>query len=153
MKQKDAVFAAIVNVFGEVEGHNVCTEITTEQRKQVNTILFEGFRAGDIDLDREFSDTDLKQYCSGLQSNWLRKDTRLNGGVKYVAKNPGSRAGSGNAELKSIRALKSTVPTDHPHYADIIAEENRVLAEIAKAKAPTVDYSALPAALAAKFKK
>lgn len=154
MKQKDAVYQALENVMPSMEG-NVQSVISKEQRAQVNLILFDGFRKGDIDLDREFTDPELKQYCSGLLSNWLRKDTRLNGGTKYVAKNPGSRAGSGDETLKSIRALKAQTPTDHPDYHEIVSAETTRMAEIAAAKAPTkvVDFSVLPASLAAKFQK
>jgi hypothetical protein len=127
--------------------------ISKEQRSQVNAILFEGFRSGKITIEREFSDSDLKSYVSGLQSNWLRKDTRLNGGIKYTAKNPGSRAGSTDPQLKAMRALLTT---------DISAEEKaevqtyidaRVNELAATKQAKVVDFSALPADLAAKFRK
>ena len=150
MKQKDAVFAALVAVFGQIEG-NVNATITKEQRAQVNVILFEGFRSGEIDLDREFDDKGLKTYCSGLQSNWLRKDLRLNGGVEYEAKNPGSRAGSGDSTLTAIRNLKkATDPTDE-RYQMILDAEAVQLAKIAEKKVVKVDYSKLPAELAEKF--
>lgn len=151
MSQKEAVFQAVRNVCGEQDGAYTPSK---EQRAQVNSILFEGFRSGGIELDREFSDTDLKSYVSGLQSNWLRKDKRLNGGVAYVAKNPGSRAGSGDPQLKAMRALLTT---------DISAEEKAEvqtyidarISEISASKKKTVavDFSALPADLAAKFQK
>ncbi len=151
ISQKEAVFQAVRNVCGEQDGAYTPSK---EQRAQVNSILFEGFRKGTIELDREFSDTDLKSYVSGLQSNWLRKDKRLNGNVAYVAKNPGSRAGSGDPQLKAMRALLTT---------DISAEEKaevqtyidaRVMEiNATKAKKVTVDFSALPADLAAKFGK
>jgi hypothetical protein len=153
MKQKDAVYGAIVSVMGSIEG-NVSETITPEQRKQVNMILFEGFRASEIALDREFTDAELKQYCSGLTSNWLRKDTRLNGGSKYIAKNPGSRAGSSDAQLKAIRALKSTLTPDHADYEEVCQAEATRIAEITAAKVTkVVDFSALPAGLAEKFSK
>jgi len=57
-------------------------------------------------------DAKLRSYCSGLQSNWLRKDTRLNGGVKYVAKNPGSRAGSTDPKALAD-AIRATNITDN----------------------------------------
>ena len=143
---------AITSVMGMIEGVNVLEAITGEQRKSVNQILFEGFRAGKIDLGREYSDTELRQYVSGLTSNWLRKDARLNGGTKYVPKNPGSRAGSGDETLKAIRALKSTISTDDERYQDVLDAEQQRISEIASTKtAKVVDFSALPAELAAKF--
>jgi hypothetical protein len=107
MTQKAAVFAAMCNVF-EVESFDARVEPTKEQRATVNQILFEGFRAGRIELDREYDDSGLKAYVSGLQSNWLRKDKRLNGNVTYVAKNPGSRAGSKDPQITAMRLLLQT---------------------------------------------
>ena len=155
--QKEAVFTAVVNVLAQegisiTEGEPV--KMTKEFRAQVNNILFEGFRNGTIELDREFSDSDLKGYVSGLQSNWLRKDKRLNGGTQYVAKNPGSRAGSGDPTLKAMRQLMSTLTTD-ADKAEVQSHIDARLAEIQASKAKTVniDYSVLPADLAAKFSK
>ena len=151
MTQKEAVFQAVKNVCGESDEAYAPSK---EQRAQVNSILFEGFRSGTIELDREFNDTDLKSYVSGLQSNWLRKDKRLNGGIAYVAKNPGSRAGSGDASLKARRALLSTLTTDEDR-AEVQAHIDERIAVInaGKAKKVTVDFSALPAELASKFQK
>ena len=90
---------------------------------------------------------------SGLQSNWLRKDTRLNGGMKYTAKNPGSRAGSSDPSLKAMIALLSTL-TDESERAEVQSYIDAKRAEIAATKqAKVVDFSALPADLAKKFGK
>lgn len=150
MTQKEAVFQAVKNVCGEQEVYTP----SKEQRAQVNAILFEGFRSGTIELDREFTDSDLKSYVSGLQSNWLRKDKRLNGNVSYVAKNPGSRAGSGDASLKAMRALLSTLTTE-ADKAEVQSHIDARIAEInaGKKKSVTIDFSALPADLASKFQK
>ncbi len=151
MSQKEAVFTAVCNVTGFTgEGQVV---ISKEQRSQVNAILFEGFRSNSIELDREYTDSDLKSYVSGLQSNWLRKDKRLNGGTQYVAKNPGSRAGSADPSLKAMRALMSTL-TDASEIAEVQSHIDARINEIAATKqAKTVDFSALPADLQAKFSK
>ena len=151
MSQKEAVFSAICNVTGHTgEGQVI---ISKEQRAQVNAVLFEGFRAGTIELDKTFSDSDLKSYVSGLQSNWIRKDKRLNGGVQYTAKNPGSRAGSADPQLKAMRALLSTL-TDETERNEVQSHiDARVNAISAEKQAKTVDFSALPADLAAKFGK
>ena len=152
MNQKEAVFQAVTNVMGTVEGG--AYEPSKEQRAQVNSILFEGFRAGTIELSKEIDDAGLKAYCSGLQSNWLRKDKRLNGGVNYVPANPGSRAGSGDSQLKALRGLMTTVSTDEDK-AEIQKHIDARLAEVgaAKAKTVTIDYSALPESIRAKFAK
>ena len=151
MTQKEAVYQAVVNVTG-FNGEGSCTP-SKEQRAQVNAILFEGFKSGKIELEREFSDSDLKAYVSGLQSNWLRKDKRLNGGTQYVAKNPGSRAGSSDPQLKAMRTLLSTL-TDETEKQEVQSYIDARIKEISVEKqAKTVDFSALPADLAAKFYK
>lgn len=154
LSQKEAVYQAVLSVKGTTEVSGAVS-MTREERAMVNQILVEGFRSGSIELDRVYSDTELKAYVSGLQSNWLRKDTRLNGGVAYVPKNPGSRAGSGDAQLKALRALLS-VTTDPSDKTEIQGYIDARVAELAKAKASTavqVDFSKLPPELAAKFGK
>ncbi len=151
VSQKEAVFNAVTNVCGSgKESYSP----SKEQRAQINQVLFEGFRAGTIELAVEKDDAQLKAFVSGLQSNWLRKDKRLNGGVQYVAKNPGSRAGAGDAQLKAMRQLLSTVNAEEDR-AEIQAHIDARVAEInaGKKKSITVDYSALPAELAEKFSK
>lgn len=151
ISQKEAVFQAVKNVCGEQDGAYTPSK---EQRAQVNSILFESFRKGTIELDREFSDTDLKSYVSGLQSNWLRKDKRLNGNVAYVAKNPGSRAGSGDPQLKAMRALLTTdITAEEKAEVQTFIDARIMEINAIKAKKVTVDFSALPADLAAKFSK
>ena len=156
--QKESVFQAVSTVLDqagiEIEG-NVAEHMSRERRASVNAILFESFRAGNIELDREYTDTELKAYVSGLQSNWLRKDKRLNGNVQYVAKNPGSRAGSGDTQLKNMRLLLLTLAPGTEDYSEVeVAIESRVKeVQASKIKAKPIDFSALPAALAAKFQK
>ena len=149
--QKEAVFNAVVNICGEIDG---IYSPSKEQRAMINAIICEGFKNGTVELSTEYAtDAELKSYTSGLISNWLRKDTRLNGGTKYVAKNPGSRAGSGDAQLKAMRALMSTLTTPEDK-AEVQKHIDARVAEIASAKqVKTVDFSALPADLQAKFNK
>jgi hypothetical protein len=151
MNQKEATFTAVVNVCGHQDGAYTPTK---EERAQINAILFEGFRSGKIELDREFTDPELKAYVSGLQSNWLRKDKRLNGGVTYIAKNPGSRQGTGDASLKAMRALMSTL-TKPEDKVEVQSHIDARISEIAITKTATkvIDYSMLPAELLAKFGK
>src|SRR5665213_2102450 len=84
------------------------------------------------------------KYVPGMVSNWIRKDTRLNGGDVYVAKNPGSRAGSGDEQLKNLKALKSL----HPEHSEAIDVEIQArLAELGKnkpVKQVVVDYDKIP---------
>lgn len=130
MKQCDAVFAAVINVCGEKEGAYTPDK---DQRKQITNVLFEGFKAERIELSKEYDDKKLKNYCSGLLSNWLRKGEELNGGVKYVAKNPGSRAGSTDPSVKAMRLLLDT-KTDPADRAEIQAFIAKRVAEIKPTK-------------------
>lgn len=157
--QREAVFAATIEVLGETfeEGMNVDETITKEQRSQVMDIVCDGFRSGHT----EFADTPsnkeklqnpakLRAYVSGLVSNWYRKDTRLNGGEKYVAKNPGSRAGSTDPQLKALRALAGQFKGTEKG-AEIQKHIDARLQVIAaeKAKQITVNIDMLPADLVA----
>lgn len=151
VSQREAVYAAICNVTGHTG--EKCLVISPEQRKQVNMILFEAFKADKIELSRSYDDTQLKSYVSGLQSNWIRKDKRLNGGIAYTAKNPGSRAGSGDPSLVAMRKLLSTLTKDEDKV-EVQGYIDARMAEIAATKqTATVDFDALPAELAEKFKK
>lgn len=156
MTQKAAVFAAITAVLSNEgvsfeEGMDVGPLMTRERRSSVNQILFEGFRSGKIELDREYTDTELKGYVSGLQSNWIRKDSRLNGNTKYVAKNPGSRVGQGDAQLKALKQLIST-KSDPAEVAEIQGYIDAREAELRAAKVKTViNLDALPEALRSKY--
>ena len=151
MKQKDAVFQAILNVTG-FAGEGKCAP-TKEQRAQISAILVEGLKSGSIELSREYSESDLKGYVSGLLSNWLRKDVRFNEGMKYVPKSPGSRQGSSDPQLKALKQLMTTDITD-AEREEIQGYIDARMKEINATKvAKTVDFSALPAELAAKFQK
>lgn len=152
INQKTAVYEAITGVLAEAgvefeDGMDVKPHMTRELRGQVNNILFQGFRAGQIELDREFDDSELKSYVSGLQSNWIRKDKRLNGSVKYVAKNPGSRAGAGDDQLKALRALKTQLTQQGKSTDEVDGYIAKRLSEIQVAKTPEINVEALPAEL------
>jgi hypothetical protein len=160
MNQKEAVYAAITNVLENAghsvaEGVDVAPMMSKELRAQVNQILFEGFRSGGIELAKEFSDSDLKAYVSGLQSNWIRKDKRLNGGTQYVTKSPGSRAGAGDSQLKNMKALLRTLEVGTPDHTEVQGYITARIAEIASTKVAkvTVDFSSLPEALRSKYTK
>jgi len=149
VNQKEAVFAVVSSIVGEISGP---VELTSSQKSTAVETLVAGFKAGEIRLDAVYDDRKLKQYVVGLLNNWLRKDTRLNGGSAYVPKNPGSRQGSGDAQLKALKALMSATAGD-AERAEIQRYIDARTAEIAAAKQPVIDFSALPESLRAKFTK
>jgi hypothetical protein len=92
MSQKDAVFSAIVAVLNAnginfIVGKNIAANLLTkEMRAQVTNNLINSFTSGETSLKEEskltMSDESVfRAYVSSLVSNWLRKDSRLNGGV------------------------------------------------------------------------
>lgn len=152
LKQKEAVYNAVMSIFEE---HDINFEpgmitkdlLNTEMKKQVNEILFQGFKEGEIELTKSYDDTQLRSYCSGLQNNWLRKDKRYNDGVAYVVKNKGSRTGSKDAQVKNLRLLKKKI-TDPAEIALIDEAIAKRIAEIKpKAAEAKIDVSQLPESL------
>lgn len=159
MKQRDAVYNAVTSVLSDndihfEDGMNATDLLTKEFRSSVHTIVTEGFSSGSI----EFADTPANQakladpsklssYVSGLISNWFRKDMRLNGNVKYTPKNPGSRVGSTDPQLKALRQLaKQFSGVDETKFTKIQGEiDIRVAAiQAERAKKVAIDYSVLP---------
>jgi hypothetical protein len=164
--QRQAVYSAVVSVFNEsgiefFDGVDAKAKMSKEHRGQVNAILVLGFMTGEIELkDTEanrakLADASLmKEYVSGLQSNWLAKDERLNGGVDHQIKNPGSRTGGSDEQLKALRALHSTLTSasDRAEIQEMI--DARVTAlTVTKTKQVEINYDALPESLRAKYAK
>jgi len=91
MNQKEAVFTFVTQI---CSSNNLKpTELSREVKKDIVKALMVGFVEGSIQLFNTDANksklADLKkleEYCSGLLNNWLRKDIRLNGGVKYEPK-------------------------------------------------------------------
>ena len=151
LTQKEAVYNAITSVIDFEDGDKV--ELTKEQKANVVSLVVAGFQANEVALSdnarEKFSDSKkLTTYTGGMVNNWMRKDTRINGGDKYITKNPGSRAGSGDATMKNLKLLKSTL-TDEDKIAQvetaIEARKTELAAE--KAKSVEIDYSQIPVEL------
>lgn len=146
ISQKECVFAA---VHAYLEEHSRLGELDTGlnlSKSDKSTIVGMVCAArADMELSTEADakfDTEqkFKTYVIGLVNNWLRKDTRLNGGTKYVTKNPGSRAGQGDDVLKALKTLKATV-TSPAELALVDAEIEKRMAEIKAAKAPSISIN------------
>lgn len=109
MNQKEAVFKAVTTVKGSSSFDGAVT-LSRDEREKVSKLVAGYFENGDVSFaDGQRQGKELTTYVSGLISNWLRKDDRLNGNVKYVPKNPGSRTGNGDDQLKAMRTLLSSV--------------------------------------------
>ena len=162
--QKVAVFETIVSVLENAghtysDGDDIHALMTKEIRAEVNGILVAGFTDGTIGLSdaaaaKYNTPEKLRGYSSGLISNWVRKDTRVNGNVKYEAKNPGSRRGASDQQMKNLKLLLSqTVDADEKAEIQSYIDTRFTQLEAGKKKSTPVDFSVLPAELASKFRK
>lgn len=142
MTQGEAVFQAVRAVFHEGKVPNT-TEWTNEQKEKVHQSMLVYFTSGLVNKNSGGTDeTALMKYIPGLVNNWVRKDTRLNGGTQYVPKNPGSRTGSGDETLKNLKVLLGMV-SDPSAKAAVQQEINKRVAQL-KPAAATLDVSKLP---------
>lgn len=156
VNQKTATCNALLSVLAdrgvnyELNGETPIKEVLTDSDKEkVRGMLFTMFRAGEIEYKEAFQskvddDSELKKYISGLVNNWIRKNKEFNGGQVYKAKNPGSRAGSQDPQIKAMRALLSQT-TDESAKKAIQAEIDKKLAEIrAEKNKVEIDVDLLP---------
>ena len=112
MNQKEAVFQAIKEIKrGEVD-KDTPVQLTKQEKQLAAEKLFEGFKKGRVAYNHDMpSDDKLLLYISGLVSNWLRKDKRLNGQVNYTPRRPGTRSNIASVEgvepeqLQALRQL------------------------------------------------
>jgi len=125
LNQREATFQAIIDVLNNsgvtfTPGEEVKSVLTSEHKKKVRQILVSGFKDGSITSTPEFmskmsTDADLSKYASGLISNWVKKDTRLNGNKKPQSVSGGNstRIGNGDSQVKELKKLlKATAGTD-----------------------------------------
>ena len=158
MNQREAVFAATTSVLSDnnitfEEGQDIKDVMTDDLRKSVIAIVCEGFANGEVifkdseENKKKLADPKkLKSYVSGLVSNWYRKDKRFNGNVKYVAKNPGSRAGQSDSKLKALRNLKKQMEAASQDTTEVDSYIEARTTELAteKAKKIEVDMTQIP---------
>lgn len=126
MNQKTGVYNAIIKVTKREPESGVKFELSDQEKKDVLAELNDRFMDCTIEYRGKFNRDTIEKYTPGLLNNWLRKDERLNGGGKYVPKNPGIRQGSGDGKMKAMRQLLSTLKDDN--------ERKIVQAEIDKRK-------------------
>lgn len=125
MTQREAVYKVVTDVVGEVRPGEA-VKLDSAQKKEVHERLIAMFLNGEVDFRGTVDEITIRKYVPGLVNNWLRKDTRLNGGEKYVPKNPGSRAGSGDEALKAMRALlASTQDPEARREIEMAIEERK----------------------------
>jgi hypothetical protein len=91
VNQKDAVFEEIKKIKPAEVDQDKPVVLSKAEKEIIQQRLFEGFKSRKIQYNQEMPSNDkLALYISGLVSNWLRKDPRLNGHTTYM---PGRRRG------------------------------------------------------------
>lgn len=150
--QKEGVFGVIQALLAErgatIEGK---VELSKEDKAFVVREVAAAMANGEIELSAEAkakypTAEALQKYVPGLVSNWLRKDTRLNGGTKYEIKSPGSR--TGDVQLTEMRKLLKTNLTDEQRAA-VQAKIDERITELRAQKTQTIEinYDAIPESL------
>ena len=150
--QKSVVHNAINEITDIGDGQ---VELTSDERKEVHALVMEQFEEHESLMTDEArakhtTEAEMSSYVSGLISNWLKKDKRLNGNTVYQPKNPGSRTGQGDAMVRELRKAAAAFADDAEKLAEINGFLTERIAEIkaAKAKDVEIDYSVLPEGLA-----
>lgn len=129
MTQNEAVFQAVKSVFGN-DSVSETGKWSDEQKRQVYAALMTSFKSGGWTKNSGGTDeASVMKYIPGLVNNHVRKDTRLNGGIKYETKRPGSRAGSGDEAVRAMRQLLAAT-TDVDAKRAIQVEIDKRLAEL-----------------------
>lgn len=158
MNQRKATCSTILAVLEErgvkyeQNGQTPISEVLTDKdRADVCSALFAMFRGNQVEMSDEAKekykdDKALKNYITGLVSNWVRKAPEFNAGGKYTPKNPGSRAGQGDEQVKEMKKLLSQ--TSDPETKAVI--EKAIADRVAEIKPETsveIDASKLPESL------
>jgi hypothetical protein len=126
MNQRQATVSVLLSVLSEdgvdyeLNGPTPINDVLQPYHKeQARTILITMFRTGRVQYRPEFQskvddDSEIKKYVGGLINNWIRKAKEFNNGEAYVPSNPGSRAGSGDAQIRELKKLLAKVKgTEH----------------------------------------
>jgi hypothetical protein len=142
--QKEAVYSVVMSVFNAKEETNdlpISQQIGAEDRKVIVAEVTKLFIEGKVALSSP--QADIKKYVVGLVNNWLRKDTRLNDGAKYITKNPGSRSCVSDPVIKNLKNLLCDPSLTTEQRAYIQAEIDKRIAAT-KPTPAAVDMNLIP---------
>jgi hypothetical protein len=150
-KQVDAVIHYTKQVLADQfqPGVPVASYVTKEQRSDIALLVADSIITGETQMSDEartkYQDqAKLLVYVHGMVKNWFAKSKELNGNVKHEYKNPGSRAGQGDAKLKELKALKANLVAAGNHEGaakcdEFIAKRMAELKPATEAKAINPD--------------
>ena len=156
MKQRESVYEAVVTVLGAAYDPSTAVALSADERTQVVGLIVKDIVDGKVDFSDEAaakydSEAKIKTYVSGLVSNWLRRDERLNGGGKYSPTKTGTRTKTGDEQLSALKNLKKQMvaagnTVDLPKVVEAITKRETEL-KAATAQSISVDLSQVPADL------
>jgi hypothetical protein len=160
LSQHAAVVEATKTWFGERfrVGTDVKTYATKADKHAVALAVAEGMMNGEVELSDAAKakyatsiESLVSKYVMGMVTNWFNKSKELNGGLKYEIKNPGSRAGTGDEQIKQMRLLRKQLADlgNADGVAQVDAAIADRLAEIGAVATKTVEINAdiLPEAI------
>lgn len=153
--QKEAVYQTTLTVLNEngiqLDNQPVKDVANKTIKETVVGIVTQGILGGAVAFSDEAKAKHntpelVRKYVSGMVDNHWRKDTRLNGGLKYEIKNPGTRSGSGDATIQNLKNLLQLKQGDAEACSLIqqALDERKAELSAAKAKKLEVDVSAIP---------
>ena len=87
----------------------------------------------------------LKKYVDGLCDNHIRKTKDFHCGQAYKIKNPGSRSGNSDPQIKALKALLTqTSDTDQTAQITQAITDRQAQITVEKVKSVVIDVDALP---------
>ena len=157
ISQHQSVVNAVKSQLGErfIPGQDAKQLLTKSDRQAIAATIAKQMLEGEVALSDsakskygESVDTLASKYVMGMVTNWLNKSPELNGGTKYVTKNPGSRAGSGDEQVREMRKLKKQL-TELGNAEGAARVEDAIIARLAelgaaKVKPVTINADSLP---------
>ena len=109
LSQKEAVYSITMKVLQEnniaIDGQSVVSLLNGNIRAAITMAFISGIKDGTIGLNKTYTDIQLRRFAQGAIGNWHRKDTRLNGGGQYQAKNPGLKVGMSDEIMKNLSLM------------------------------------------------
>lgn len=150
MNQRTAAVQTVLNILAdrgvvyELNGvQTVKSFLNADDKTKIIDEMCAMYVRGEYIITTEPKGAELRKYVSGLINNWITKAPEFNGGNKHVIKNPGSRAGASNPEVKNMRLLLDQV--SDPETKALIQAE--IDARTQPKATATIDASFLPESL------
>ena len=155
LSQHSAVIEVTKSILGErfAPGKDVKGYATKADRQAIAAKIAELMLSGEVALSDEAkakygesAEILASRYVMGMVTNWFNKSKELNGGVAYQAKNPGSRAGSSDEQIREMKKLRKQLESlgNVDGIAEVDAAIARRLSEISKPAKIDIKTELLP---------